>query len=82
MEIAGHEGVLLLIERDPEHGLILAVTEDVPIDRSALAIEGRDEGVIIRGIRDLIAMAPPLTVTREEVDILFDAVRKGLDRLW
>jgi putrescine aminotransferase len=42
----------------------------------------REEGVIVRGIRDLIAMAPPLTVTLEEIDIIFSAVRKGLDRLW
>jgi putrescine aminotransferase len=42
----------------------------------------RDEGVIVRGIRDLIAMAPPLTATHAEVDFLFEAVRKGLDRLW
>ena len=42
----------------------------------------RDEGVIVRGIRDLIAMAPPLTATHAEVDFLFEAVREGLDRLW
>jgi putrescine---pyruvate transaminase len=42
----------------------------------------REEGVIVRGIRDLIAMAPPLIASHEEVDFLFDAVRKGLDRLW
>jgi putrescine---pyruvate transaminase len=42
----------------------------------------REEGVIVRGIRDLIAMAPPLTATFEEIDFLFAAVRKGLDRLW
>ena len=42
----------------------------------------REEGVIVRGIRDLIALAPPLVVTHEEVDTIFAAVRKGLDRLW
>jgi len=42
----------------------------------------REEGAIVRGIRDLIAMAPPLIITRDELDILFDAVRRGLDRLW
>ena len=53
---------------------------------SSLGIHGaklvRDEGVIVRGIRNLIAMAPPLTATHAEVDFLFEAVRKGLDRLW
>lgn len=42
----------------------------------------REEGAIVRGIRNLIAMAPPLIITRQEMDILFDCVRRGLDRLW
>ncbi len=42
----------------------------------------REEGSIVRGIRDLIAMAPPLIITRAEIDELFDSVRRGLDRLW
>jgi len=42
----------------------------------------RNEGAIVRGIRDLIAMSPPLIITREEIDILFASVRRGLDRLW
>jgi putrescine aminotransferase len=42
----------------------------------------REEGTIVRGIRDLIAMAPPLIVTRAEIDELFASVRRGLDRLW
>jgi len=41
----------------------------------------REEGVIVRGIRDLIAVAPPLVITRAEIDLLFDGVRRGLDRL-
>jgi putrescine aminotransferase len=42
----------------------------------------REEGVIVRGIRDLIAIAPPLTASREEVDSIFTAVGRALDRLW
>jgi adenosylmethionine-8-amino-7-oxononanoate aminotransferase len=42
----------------------------------------RAEGSIVRGIRDLIAMAPPLIITHAEIDELFDSVRRGLDRLW
>lgn len=42
----------------------------------------REEGVMVRGIRDLIAMAPPLIITHGEIDELFAAVRRGLDRLW
>jgi adenosylmethionine-8-amino-7-oxononanoate aminotransferase len=42
----------------------------------------REENAIVRGIRDLIALAPPLIITRGEIDELFDSVRRGLDRLW
>ncbi len=42
----------------------------------------REEGAIVRGIRNLIALAPPLVITRAEIDELFAAVRRGLDRLW
>jgi len=41
----------------------------------------REENVIVRGIRDLIAMAPPLVITHDELDFLFAGVRRGLDRL-
>ncbi len=41
----------------------------------------REEGVIVRGIRDLIALSPPLVITRAEIDEMFDGVRRGLDRL-
>lgn len=41
----------------------------------------REEGVIVRGIRDLIAMAPPLIISRDEIDLMMAAVRRGLDRL-
>jgi putrescine aminotransferase len=42
----------------------------------------REEGVIVRGIRDLIAMSPPLVATRAELDDFFAAVGRTLDRLW
>jgi len=42
----------------------------------------RDEGAMVRGIRDLIALAPPLIISHAEIDELFDCVRRGLDRLW
>jgi putrescine aminotransferase len=53
---------------------------------SGLGVKGaklvREEGVIVRGIRDLIAIAPPLTITHEEIDFLFAGVGKALERLW
>lgn len=41
----------------------------------------RENGVIVRGIRDLIAMSPPLTISKHEIDQLFDAVKKTLDAM-
>lgn len=52
-----------------------------PLGVKAAAI-ARKHGVIVRGIRDLIAISPPLTITREELDFLFDVVGKTLDELW
>src|SRR5205085_1308620 len=42
----------------------------------------RGEGVIVRGIRDLIAVSPPFTITQAEIDLLFAAIRRTLERLW
>ena len=42
----------------------------------------RAEGVIVRGIRDLIAIAPPLTATIEEIDMIFAGIERGLAALW
>ena len=42
----------------------------------------RKEGSIVRGIRDLIAVAPPLIITHAEIDQLFDSISAGLEKLW
>jgi putrescine aminotransferase len=42
----------------------------------------REEGVIVRGIRDLGAMAPPFVVTHAELDEMFARVERALDRMW
>jgi putrescine aminotransferase len=52
-----------------------------PLGVKAAAI-ARKHGVIVRGIRDLIAISPPFTITHAETDFLFDAVRKTMDTLW
>jgi adenosylmethionine-8-amino-7-oxononanoate aminotransferase len=41
----------------------------------------REEGVIVRGIRDLVAMSPPLVVTHDELDQMFAGLTRALDRL-
>ena len=42
----------------------------------------REEGVIVRGIRDLVALSPPLVVTHDELDRMFAALERALDRLF
>jgi putrescine aminotransferase len=42
----------------------------------------REEGVIVRGIRDLVALSPPFVVTFEELDRIFARLERALDRLW
>jgi putrescine aminotransferase len=46
------------------------------------AAKVRAEGTIVRGIRDLLAFAPPLVITEKEIDEMFGAVRRGIDKLW
>ncbi len=70
-------GALELVPRGGKAAL--TPTSALGIKASKLA---REEGVIVRGIRDLIAIAPPLTITREEIDFIFTAIAKALDRLW
>lgn len=41
----------------------------------------REEGAIVRGIRNLIAISPPLIIKEQEVDFLVEAIGKALDRL-
>jgi 4-aminobutyrate--pyruvate transaminase len=40
-----------------------------------------EEGVILRAIRDVVAVCPPLVITDEQIDTLFDALAKGLDKV-
>jgi putrescine---pyruvate transaminase len=42
----------------------------------------REEGVIVRGIRDLGAMSPPFVVTHAELDEMFARTARALDRMW
>mgnify|MGYP003515994535 CR=1 FL=1 len=57
------------------------VAREFVLGARAVAL-ARAEGLIVRGIRDLIAIAPPLIVAREEIDFIFTAVGQVLDRLW
>ena len=70
-------GALELVPRGGKAALTPALM--LGVKAAALA---RKEGVIVRGIRDIVALAPPLTITRGEVDQLFEGVRAAVDRLW
>ena len=78
-EVRGHGliGALELLPREGKAGLSAAN----PLGAKAARI-ARNEGVIVRGIRDLIAMSPPCIITKEEIDLLFAGVRRTLERLW
>jgi putrescine aminotransferase len=85
-ELAGHPsagevrgtGLIGAIDLLPHAGRAALRTPPVlGVQGAALA---REEGVIVRGIRDLIALSPPLIITHEEIDLLFGAVARVLDR--
>ncbi len=78
-EVRGH-GLIGAIELLPREGKA-ALTPTTMLGGKAAKL-AREEGVIVRGIRDLIAMSPPLIATHEEIDFLFAAVEKTLARLW
>jgi putrescine aminotransferase len=78
-EARGH-GLIGALELLPREGkAALTPTSLLGITGARIA---REEGAIVRGIRDLIAIAPPLVISHEEVDFLFGAVARMLDRLW
>lgn len=52
-----------------------------PLGPKAMKI-AREEGIIVRGIRDILAVAPPLTISESEMDLLFSSIGRVLDRLW
>jgi putrescine aminotransferase len=84
--LAGHP----LVGEVRGFGLIGAL-ELLPPDRDKSKLKGtlgakaaalaRKEGVIVRGIRDLIAVSPPLIITRGQMDELFAGVERMLGKL-
>jgi len=78
-EVRGH-GLIGAIELLPRGGRA-ALTPAAMLGARAAKI-ARTHGAIVRGIRDLIAMSPPLIATHAEIDFLFAAVEKTLSQLW
>ena len=48
---------------------------------AAVQAAAQDEGLIIRALRDAVAVCPPLIITRDEIDFLFDALARALDKV-
>ena len=78
-EIRGH-GLIGALELIPREGRA-ALTPTTMLGTLGARL-AREEGVIVRGIRDLIAVSPPLIITHEEIDQLFAAIDRALARLW
>lgn len=78
-EVRGYQ-LIGAIELLPRGGR--AALASPPVLGAKAANLARNEGVIVRGIRDLIAVAPPLVITRDEVDTLMSAIGRTLDKLW
>lgn len=57
-----------------------ALSPSAPLGQKAADLI-REEGAIVRGIRDLIALSPPLIIEKAEIDLLFASIERGLDRL-
>ena len=77
-EVRGH-GLIGALDLVPRGGKA-ALKPDLALGAKAAQL-ARDEGVIVRGIRNLIALSPPFIITKPEVDHLFDAVRASLAKL-
>jgi taurine--2-oxoglutarate transaminase len=59
------------------------VAEDLPAGApgSQLVSWMERHGIVVRGRDSLVKVAPPLTVTTEEIDLAFDRLGEGLERL-
>jgi len=74
-EVRGGTGALVGVAFDPE---ALASDPSLPA-RAYRSI--RPHGVILRALGDSLAVSPPLTITTDEIELIRDAVRTGLDAL-
>ena len=72
-------GLIGALEVVPPAGRASLGTTTVLGLKAAAAV--RAEGAIVRGIRNAIALAPPLVITHAGIDELFESVERGLDRL-
>ena len=69
----------LEITQDKTRRLAFDAALGVP---AAIQAATLDEGVIVRALRDTVAICPPLIISEAEIDIVFDALGRGLDKVW
>jgi adenosylmethionine-8-amino-7-oxononanoate aminotransferase len=74
-EVRGGTGLLTGIAFEPD---ALAADPALPA-KAYVAI--RSQGVILRALGQSLAVSPPLTISSEEIQLIHDAVRAGLDVL-
>ncbi len=74
-EIRGGTGALVGVALDPT---ALAADPNLTV-KAATAIRGH--GVILRALGQALAVSPPLTIASDEIQLIHDAVRAGLDAL-
>ncbi|MGH3084071.1 MAG: aspartate aminotransferase family protein [Gaiellaceae bacterium] len=74
-EVRGGTGMLVGIAFDPD---ALAADPALPA-KAYRAI--RPHGVILRALGQSLAVSPPLTISSDEIQLIHDAVRAGLDAL-
>ena len=74
-EIRGGTGLLVGIAVHPD-----ALAAD-PGFTAKVALATRPHGVALRALGDALAVSPPLTITSDELQLIHDAVRAGLDSL-
>jgi adenosylmethionine-8-amino-7-oxononanoate aminotransferase len=74
-EIRGGTGLLVGIAFDAD-----ALAEDAALAAKA-AVAIRPHGVILRALGESLAVSPPLTIAPDEIQLIHDAVRAGLDAL-
>ena len=74
-EVRAGLGLLAAVQLSPE------ALEREPGAVAKVAAGARDAGVLVRPLLGAVAMSPPLTVEQEHIDLLAEAIGRGLDSL-
>ena len=74
-EVRGGTGLLAAVEFTPE--FLAAFPDGVP----GFARTVRESGVLVRALGSAVAVSPPLTVTKDHLGLISDAIADALDQL-